>query len=87
MKPATENTSWLKRGLTEMKHREMKERSLVRLKKVKEEPVPSTDAGDELQCVFCNCYSYLSYIGCPCTDKVACLDHISEVSVWGDFSV
>jgi histone demethylase JARID1 len=78
MKP-TESINWLKRGMAEMKHREMKERSAVRLKKLREEPILDSDTREELQCVFCNCYSYLSYIGCKCTDKVACLDHISEV--------
>lgn len=77
---SAENMIWLKRGLTEMKNREIKERSLVRLRKIKEEMIPSSDTREELQCVFCNCYTYLSYISCKCTDKVACLDHMSEVT-------
>lgn len=58
----------------------MKERQHVRARKLEEKIVAEADIREELQCVFCNCYSYLSYIGCSCTSKVACLEHAAEVS-------
>lgn len=59
----------------------MKERQIVRAKKVSEKLIPENDVREELQCVFCNCYTYLSYIGCECTSKVGCLEHVTEVSI------
>lgn len=64
-----------------MQSREMKERQIVRAKKVVEKLIPENDVREELQCVFCNCYTYLSYIGCECTSKVGCLEHVTEVSI------
>ncbi|KAK4509010.1 phosphogluconate dehydrogenase (decarboxylating) gnd1 [Mucor velutinosus] len=74
-----ENIDWLKRGLLEMQSREMEERQHVRARKLEERVVPEADIREELQCVFCNCYSYLSYIGCDCTHKIACLEHVAEL--------
>ncbi|KAG0198705.1 hypothetical protein BGX28_007881 [Mortierella sp. GBA30] len=34
---------------------------------------------EEIQCVHCNSYAYLSHVGCQCTARVACQDHISEL--------
>jgi hypothetical protein len=34
---------------------------------------------EEVQCLHCNSFIYLSQVGCQCTSKVACHDHISEV--------
>ncbi|EPB88990.1 hypothetical protein HMPREF1544_04251 [Mucor circinelloides 1006PhL] len=76
---SAENIDWLKRGLIEMQSREMKERQHVRARKLEEKIVAEADIREELQCVFCNCYSYLSYIGCSCTSKVACLEHAAEL--------
>ncbi|GAN06616.1 histone demethylase JARID1A [Mucor ambiguus] len=76
---SVENTDWLKRGLVEMQSREMTERQHVRARKLEEKVVAEADVREELQCVFCNCYSYLSYIGCDCTHKVACLEHVAEL--------
>ncbi|KAF1797759.1 C5HC2-type zinc finger transcription factor [Mucor lusitanicus] len=74
-----ENIDWLKRGLVEMQSREMTERQHIRARKLEERVVAEADVREELQCVFCNCYSYLSYIGCSCTRKVACLEHVDEL--------
>lgn len=76
---STDEMDWLKRGLIEMQKRELKERNAIRTRRMKESVIPESDTREELQCVFCNCYTYLSYIGCECTDKVSCLDHSSEV--------
>lgn len=78
---STDDTDWLKRGLTEMQIRELKERNAIRTRRMKEAVLSESTTHEELQCVFCNCYSYLSYVGCECTDKVSCLDHTSEVSL------
>lgn len=74
-----EDMEWLKRGLTEMQTRELKERNAFRARRIKEVVIEPENTREELQCVFCNCYTYLSYIGCECTEKVACLDHSTEV--------
>lgn len=58
----------------------MEERKRVRNEKLKKRIVAKANVREGLQCVFCNCYTYLSYIGCNCTSKVACLDHVAEVS-------
>ncbi|KAI7904086.1 uncharacterized protein BX663DRAFT_506344 [Cokeromyces recurvatus] len=71
-----EKMDWLKQGLYEMQNREFKDRQLARSKKIKEHLGVQSE---ELQCIYCNCFTYLSYIGCKCTDKVACSDHISEL--------
>ncbi|GAA5807670.1 hypothetical protein MFLAVUS_001041 [Mucor flavus] len=78
MKP-TDEMDWLKRGLIEMQTRELKERNSVRTRRMKESVLADATDREELQCVFCNCYSYLSFIGCECTDKVSCLDHSAEL--------
>jgi hypothetical protein len=76
---STESMDWLKRGLIEMQTRELKERNSVRTRRMKESILTESNIHEELQCVFCNCYSYLSYIRCECTDKISCLDHSIEV--------
>lgn len=81
MKP-TDEMDWLKRGLIEMQTRELKERNNVRTRRMKESVLADATDREELQCVFCNCYSYLSFIGCECTDKVSCLDHSAEVCIY-----
>ncbi|CEP14172.1 hypothetical protein [Parasitella parasitica] len=76
---SVDKIDWLKRGLTEMQSREIKERQNIRAKKLAEKVVPEDQLREELQCVFCNCYTYLSYISCECTSKVGCLDHATEL--------
>ncbi|KAI8982573.1 hypothetical protein BDB01DRAFT_851066 [Pilobolus umbonatus] len=73
------NIDWLKRGLSELQSREIKERKMIRKNKLKEEVVSDPKSLGELQCIFCNCYTYLSFIGCSCTDKVGCLEHCAEL--------
>ncbi|KAF9960067.1 hypothetical protein BGZ72_008025 [Mortierella alpina] len=34
---------------------------------------------EEVQCVHCNCYIYLSQVACSCGPKVSCNDHIQEL--------
>ncbi|EPB82106.1 hypothetical protein HMPREF1544_11142 [Mucor circinelloides 1006PhL] len=70
---------WLSSSLMQMWSREMEERKRVRSEKLKERIVAKANVRERLQCVFCNCYTYLSYIGCNCTSKVACLDHVAEL--------
>ncbi|KAI8387444.1 hypothetical protein BD560DRAFT_382515 [Blakeslea trispora] len=74
----TGNVEWLKRALVEMQTRELNERNAIRATGVIKEETTS-DARNELQCVFCHCYTFLSHIGCPCTTKVGCLEHASEL--------
>lgn len=78
---STEEMGWLKRGLLEMQKRELKERNAIRTRRMKESVLSDSTEREELQCVFCNCYSYLSFVGCECTEKVSCLDHSAEVII------
>ena len=63
-----------------MRVSEMEERKDVRAKQLEERIVAKDDVREGLQCVFCNRHCYLSYIGCSCTPKIACLEHVAKVS-------
>ncbi|KAL7308206.1 hypothetical protein PS15m_012273 [Mucor circinelloides] len=73
------NGYWLRESLMEMRFREIEERKNVRARRLEERTVAKADIREGLQCAFCNCYCYLSYIGCSCTSKIACLDHVDEL--------
>ncbi|KAL7322285.1 hypothetical protein PS15p_211925 [Mucor circinelloides] len=73
------NGYWLRESLMEMRFREIEERKNVRARRLEERTVAKADICEGLQCAFCNCYCYLSYIGCSCTSKIACLDHVDEL--------
>ncbi|KAG0168879.1 hypothetical protein DFQ30_004217 [Apophysomyces sp. BC1015] len=76
-----ETAEWLKDALLDMQQREITDREKLRKQYPKLQQLtasgPRTDEGP--QCVHCNSYTYLSYIACECTDKVACLDHYGEL--------
>jgi histone demethylase JARID1 len=73
--------AWLKRGISDMQQRELADRKSVRTRKLKEVALSEDDTREELQCDYCHCYTYLSFIGCTCSDRVSCLDHSSEVKI------
>ncbi|KAG1292260.1 hypothetical protein G6F66_007116 [Rhizopus arrhizus] len=70
---------WLKRAVLDMQQRELTDRNSIRHRKLKEVTLSEDSIQEELQCDFCHCYTYLSYIGCTCTDKVSCADHSSDL--------
>ncbi|KAL9537992.1 hypothetical protein PS6_011656 [Mucor atramentarius] len=74
-----EHSYSLRSSLMEMRVIEMEERKDVRAKKLEERTVAEDDIREGLQCVFCNRHCYLSYIGCSCTPKVACLEHVAKL--------
>ncbi|ORZ20066.1 PLU-1-like protein-domain-containing protein [Lobosporangium transversale] len=72
---------WLQDEMRNLLDRELAHRQVV-LKKfptiktlLEEEDRPE----EEIQCVFCNAYIYISQVGCQCTTKVTCHDHINEL--------
>ncbi|KAF9167737.1 hypothetical protein DFQ26_003321 [Actinomortierella ambigua] len=72
---------WLQHEMADLRERELGVRESARKQYpklrvvVEEEDRPE----EEVQCVYCNCYIYLSQITCSCTSKVACHDHIDEL--------
>lgn len=72
---------WLQKEMKDLLGRELAARQKV----LEEVPairvvVEEKDrAEEEVQCMHCNTYIYLSQVGCDCTTKVTCHDHISEV--------
>ncbi|KAL7329669.1 hypothetical protein PS15p_204729 [Mucor circinelloides] len=70
---------WLSSSLMQVWSREMEDRKCVRNEKLKERIVAKANVCEGLQCVFCNCYTYLSYIGCNCTSKLCTCDMKSKV--------
>ncbi|KAF9934979.1 hypothetical protein FBU30_009401 [Linnemannia zychae] len=72
---------WLKDGIQDLYERETTQRHSV----IKKYPnikitIEETDrAEEEVQCLYCNTYIYLSQIGCQCLTKVVCPDHVSEL--------
>lgn len=75
-----EHGNWLRFKLREMRLSEIEERKDVRAKQLEERIVAKDDVREGLQCAFCNRHCYLSYIGCSCTPKIACLEHVAKVS-------
>ena len=77
-----ETSTWLKDALIDMHQREMATRSKLLKKHPKiHQVIEDVELSeDQQQCVFCNAYTYLSYITCECTSKVSCLDHLTDVS-------
>ncbi|KAI8381320.1 PLU-1-like protein-domain-containing protein [Radiomyces spectabilis] len=84
---SVETATWLKDALAEMEKREITERNRLRKKCPRIKQIimekntddAENDQDDELQCIFCHCYTYLSHVACDCTSKVSCLDHIAEL--------
>ncbi|KAI9252601.1 JmjC domain, hydroxylase-domain-containing protein [Sporodiniella umbellata] len=70
-------TDWLESAMAEMCQRELSERTRSRSRKIKNEIVLEDDQGREVQCNFCHCFNYLSYITCACK-RVTCGEHIKD---------
>ncbi|KAG0231496.1 hypothetical protein BGW42_000202 [Actinomortierella wolfii] len=72
---------WLQHEMADLRDRELAIRETVRRQYpklrnvVEEEDRPE----EEVQCMYCNCYIYLSQITCTCTSKVVCHDHFDEL--------
>ncbi|KAF8925624.1 hypothetical protein BGZ58_000642 [Dissophora ornata] len=72
---------WLQHEMKDLLDREMAQRKLA----LKEYPsmrvaVEEVDRPEEeVQCMHCNSYIYLSQVACSCGPKVVCSDHISEL--------
>lgn len=77
--PAT--AKWLQDEMVELLERETTQRALALKQcpsiRVIHEGVDRPE--EEVQCLHCNSYIYLSQIGCSCTNKVVCSDHMDEV--------
>ncbi|GJJ76629.1 [histone H3]-trimethyl-L-lysine4 demethylase [Entomortierella parvispora] len=77
---------WLQHEMKDMVKRELSRREKV--KKILPEirvVLEETDRPEEeVQCKHCNSYIYLSQVGCSCTPKVVCHDHISELCECAD---
>ena len=73
---------WLQDEMKDLLDRELSDRKSV----LKQAPtirvvIEKVDRPEEeVQCMHCNSYIYLSQVGCRCTTKVVCRDHISEVT-------
>lgn len=72
---------WLQDDMRSLLDRELSDRKDV-LKQVPNIRIVTEEVDrpdEEVQCLYCNSYIYLSQVGCQCTSKVVCHDHISEV--------
>ncbi|CAO3645542.1 unnamed protein product [Cunninghamella echinulata] len=78
------NAHWLKYALHDMQQREMNDRNRFKKKHTRINITLDNSLNNESQCLNCHCYTYLSYIICPCTKKVSCLDHIEELCACDD---
>lgn len=79
--PSTETATWLKDALADMQQRELGQRQEVKKRYPKMQSVVITEElpEEQQQCNYCNAYAYLSQIGCECTTKVACLEHVQDL--------
>ncbi|KAF9431525.1 hypothetical protein BGZ76_000196 [Entomortierella beljakovae] len=72
---------WLQDEMRSLLDRELSSRknALKQQPKIKEILEENDRPEEEVQCSFCSSYIYLSQIGCKCTSKVVCDDHINEL--------
>jgi hypothetical protein len=78
---ASATAKWLEHEMLELLEREKAQRALA-LKRIPSIRVVHEGVDrpeEEVQCMHCNSYIYLSQIGCKCTNKVVCSDHLEEV--------
>ncbi|KAI8096840.1 uncharacterized protein BX664DRAFT_325009 [Halteromyces radiatus] len=81
------NAKWLKDALQDMQERETTERKQCKKKHPQIKQLgwyDNDDSNEQLQCLFCHCYTYLSHVTCSCTKRVACLNHIDELCECSD---
>ncbi|KAG0319065.1 hypothetical protein BGZ99_005323 [Dissophora globulifera] len=72
---------WLQDELKNLVNREMSDRREI-LKKAPGIRIVTEELDrpeEEVQCMHCNSFIYLSQVGCRCTTKVACRDHIDDL--------
>ncbi|KZT24551.1 hypothetical protein NEOLEDRAFT_1134959 [Neolentinus lepideus HHB14362 ss-1] len=70
---------WLNDSLKEMTERERDVRQRARALGLTEILEEEDRQEDQYQCTVCKTFCYLSQITCPCTNKVACIDHVDEL--------
>ncbi|KAF9939348.1 hypothetical protein BGZ65_010777, partial [Modicella reniformis] len=78
---SVETAQWLQHETKKLLEREMVQRTSA-LNQYPSMRVIVEDVDrpeEEVQCLYCNSYIYLSQVGCSCGSKVTCSDHISEV--------
>ncbi|KAF9982818.1 hypothetical protein BGZ75_005704 [Mortierella antarctica] len=79
--PSIATARWLRDELSSLLERELAHRRSI----LKQHPAIKvvTDDSDrseeEGQCLHCNAYVYLSQVGCQCSTRVVCHEHISEL--------
>ncbi|KAI1314367.1 hypothetical protein EDD11_002232 [Mortierella claussenii] len=76
-----ETATWLQHEMKNLLEREMEQRKkaldqLPMMRVVLEE---KDRPEEEVQCLHCNSYIYLSQVACSCGPKVVCSDHVSEL--------
>ncbi|KAF9584392.1 hypothetical protein BGW38_006627 [Lunasporangiospora selenospora] len=72
---------WLQDEMNNLCDRELSQRCQF-LKQFPETTVVVEEEGHQMdhpQCLHCNSFLHLSQVGCECTTKWACLDHVSEL--------
>ncbi|ORZ25529.1 JmjC domain, hydroxylase-domain-containing protein, partial [Absidia repens] len=91
MEVPSENVKWIKAAVSDMEQRELGDRKRFKQQhpSIKQQLSVTKDSNDilfsndldqeHLQCLACHCYTYLSYVTCPCTKKVACFEHFDEL--------
>ncbi|CAO3597796.1 unnamed protein product [Absidia cylindrospora] len=97
MEVPPENVKWIMKAVTDMEQRELGDRKRFKRQHpgIKQLSVTKDANGihfsndldqEHLQCFACHCYTYLSYVTCPCTKKVACFEHFDELCECKDSS-
>ncbi|KAI9310827.1 PLU-1-like protein-domain-containing protein [Dichotomocladium elegans] len=78
---STEDTQWLQEALTEMQQREITSRNkFARHYPKTRQLIEDVELHeDQQQCIYCNCYVYLSRVICSCTTRASCLEHATEL--------
>ncbi|KAI1313921.1 hypothetical protein EDD11_002384 [Mortierella claussenii] len=72
---------WLQDEMRSLLERELadRQRVLEQMPKIKVILEEVDRSEEEAQCLHCNSYIYISQVGCRCTTKVACHDHVAEL--------
>ncbi|KAG0261437.1 hypothetical protein BGZ95_004230 [Linnemannia exigua] len=79
--PSIATAYWLKDGIQDLFERETSQRRDVKraYPTIKVSVEEADKPEEEVQCLHCNTYIYLSQIGCQCQTRVVCPDHIDEL--------
>ncbi|KAI8987246.1 hypothetical protein BDF20DRAFT_909885 [Mycotypha africana] len=76
---AFQKLEWLSSAVTDIIKRQKLDEEEIRKKAALSVSVVQLDNPEDVQCCYCNCYTFTSYVGCRCTDRVSCVDHIFEL--------